>query len=882
MRLPMRLLAFVCAATMTIGNAGSAAGVTCNVPLVIGSAGADANVLILLDSSLTMNEALVSSAYNPGTRYSGNFSRTSSYDVSVSDSLTPRHFNSTWPNTPKAYLVASDQGEPGTYTGNYLNWVYFTATAAQRAAIPVVTRIQASKAVVTTVLANITGCRFAIEIFNGSTGGNIIGPFGTSVATLQSLVNGVRANSYTPLAESMITAWNYFRTSTGDPAIQSVCQKTFVIIVTDGLPTMDTTVPSYITDANRNGYYLDDVAKYMYRNDARSDLDGIQNVATFTIGFNVDASLLQTTADLGGGEYFSISDATGLMQALTRSFNTIAARVSAGAAVSVVASEDRTNNRLYRARYQSQTWKGYLEAFNLPFHGGDNPLWEAGGLLASRDASTRTILTSTTGTNTYPLTRANAASLATLLAAASTAEADSIIKYTRGDSVAGTRSRNGWKLGDIVDAAPLTVGRPNGFNTFLNYFSFRAARTGRPEVVYAAANDGMLHCFDAHTGVESWAYVPKTQLPRLKLLMNPEYCHDYFLNMTPVAYDIYLNGAWKTMLIGGEAQGGSGLFALDVTSSSPDTMSVLWDINQPALKGSWNGPSLVRDRTRGAYVLAVGTGVDTATAQTNLLVLDPANGSTLSTFALGSPVRGNKTTKATVIDRDYDTYDDLLYLGDLAGNIWRVNLAANPWSVTRLFSCGQPIQAAPTLTVDQLGRVMVFFGTGKYLTITDPTNTNQQTIYGIIDDNSGGTVTPADLVDQTTVFHGLTSGSRGWYVNLAEGAGERVTHTPSLIAGTLYVPSFRPNTTACTGGGQSWLYSLDYKDGSAPDHANGTANNTTADRVQSMGDGILADPSVDLLSEQIILQSSNAVLLTEDISAGVRKLIVRSWRQRWN
>jgi type IV pilus assembly protein PilY1 len=426
------------------------------------------------------------------------------------------------------------------------------------------------------------------------------------------------------------------------------------------------------------------------------------------------------------------------------------------------------------------------------------------------------------------------------------------------------------------------VGRPNSFNNFLNYFSFRTAYSGRPEVVYAAANDGMLHCFDAHTGNESWAYVPKNQLPRLKTLMDLGYCHDYFLNMTPVAYDIYFNGRWRTVLIGGEAQGGSGLFALDVTSSSPDTVSVLWDINLAALKGSWNGPSLVRDRTRSGYVLAVGTGYDTTTAQTNLLVLNPADGSVLSTFALGSAVRGNKTTKATVVDRDFDGYDDLLYLGDLAGNIWRINLATNPWTVSRLFNCGQPIQSAPTLTFDELGRVMVFFGTGQYLKLTDPANTNQQTIYGIIDDNSGGTITATDLVDQTTTFHGLTSGNRGWYINLTQGAGERVTHTAALIAGTLYVPSFRPNTTACTGGGQSWLYTLDYKDGSAPDLANGTANNTTADRAQSMGDGILADPSVDLLSEQIILQSSNAVLISEDITAGVRRVIVRSWRQRWN
>jgi type IV pilus assembly protein PilY1 len=311
-------------------------------------------------------------------------------------------------------------------------------------------------------------------------------------------------------------------------------------------------------------------------------------------------------------------------------------------------------------------------------------------------------------------------------------------------------------------------------------------------------------------------------------------------------------------------------------------MSVLWDVDLPALKGSWNGPSLVRDRNRDAQVLCVGTGYDATVAQTNLLVLDPANGSVLNTIALGSPVGANKTTKATVIDRDFDGFDDLMYLGDLAGNIWRIDLTTNPWTVTCLFSCGQPIQGAPVVTLDELGRAMIFFGTGQYLTASDPGTTSTQTIYGIVDNNSGGTISPADLVNQTNAITGLTSGQRGWFVNLVQHTGERIIRAPALIAGTLYVPSFLPNASACAAGGQSWLYTLDFKDGSAPDHANGTANNVTSGRVNSMGDGILADPSVDLVNEQIILQSSNAVLLTQSITSGLKRLLVRSWRQKWN
>ena len=66
------------------------------------------------------------------------------------------------------------------------------------------------------------------------------------------------------------------------------------------------------------------------------------------------------------------------------------------------------------------------------------------------------------------------------------------------------------------------------------------------------ANDGMLHCLDANNGTESWAYVPKNVLPRLRNLMSTAYCHEYFVNLSPSIFDIYMNGAWKTVLVGGQ------------------------------------------------------------------------------------------------------------------------------------------------------------------------------------------------------------------------------------------------------------------------------------------------------------------------------------------
>ena len=215
------------------------------------------------------------------------------------------------------------------------------------------------------------------------------------------------------------------------------------------------------------------------------------------------------------------------------------------------------------------------------------------------------------------------------------------------------------------------------------------------------------------------------------------------------------------------------------------------------------------------------------------------------------------------------------------GNLWRVDLTPNTWAVSKLFSGTQPIQAPPIISTDDLERPMLYFGTGKFLVTGDPSSTVGQTLFGIIDNGSGSTLFATDLVDQTTSITPLTSGSRGWRINMSN-TGERVIRSAALISGILYIPTFAPTTAACAGGGQSWLYTLDFADGSAPDRYAGGENNSINGRNQSMGDGILADPAVDLVNEQLLLQSSNAVLLTEDISADLKKLLVRSWRQKWN
>jgi type IV pilus assembly protein PilY1 len=400
-------------------------------------------------------------------------------------------------------------------------------------------------------------------------------------------------------------------------------------------------------------------------------------------------------------------------------------------------------------------------------------------------------------------------------------------------------------------------------------------------VLYVGANDGMLHCFRTSNGSEEWAYLPKNQLGKVKNLMSPTYCHEYFVNMTPAVYDMYVGGNWKTVLIGGNERGGSGLFALDVTD--PTSMQVMWDVNNAAFKGSWNRPALIRDKTLDKFLLCAPTGFDsTSGTPASVLVLDPANGSVLSTWNLGTALTFNMATTPVALDKNFDGYDDLMYVADLGGRVWRFDLTGNPWTVTQLFAAGQPIQATPVLTMDEAGRVLVYFGTGRYLTTSDLTTTSSQTFYGVFDNHSGTTVAKASLVNQTSTFTPLNSSDKGWYYDLNQASGERVTRSAALIGGNLYFPSFRPKSGACQSGGESWLYSLDFGDGSYPDNQDGSENNTTAGRVENMGDGILSNPAVDLVNEDIIMQNSNTSMISKDINANLQRMTVRSWRQKWN
>ncbi len=263
-----------------------------------------------------------------------------------------------------------------------------------------------------------------------------------------------------------------------------------------------------------------------------------------------------------------------------------------------------------------------------------NPLWEAGKLLAQREADTRNIITWVDGNNNGAVNtsevmqfkKENAGTLMPYLRAISSPESENIIEFIRGKAVPTFRNRertidiNGiptpktWKLGDIFASDPISVGAPvEAFDKKFGdstYTSFALKYQKRRHVVYVGANDGMLHAFNAgffHSGddlgttpvehgyftttpngsggtplgKELWGFIPQDLLPHLRWLKQDNYTaqkHVSYVDGSPRIVDARIfsddsdhpNG-WGTILIGSMRMGGGFIQSEDLNRDGDKT-----------------------------------------------------------------------------------------------------------------------------------------------------------------------------------------------------------------------------------------------------------------------------------------------------------------------
>ena len=451
------------------------------------------------------------------------------------------------------------------------------------------------------------------------------------------------------------------------------------------------------------------------------------------------------------------------------------------------------------------------------------------------------------------------------------------------------RNRATSKLGDIVNSGPFYVGAPSAGHSDVDhagYAAFSGSSTGyqdRMPMVYVGANDGSLHgfnactigvtpgCTTANSGKELIAYIPSMVYANLSRLTDKSYNanHRYFVDGSPMVADANLGTTaipdWKTVLVGSMNGGGQGYFALDVTNPADGAKTaptftaanaaslLLWEFtsaddadmgythNLPPLDLATSQAKQIVKMENGKWAVIVGNGYNSASGKAVLYVLfiqDGVDGAwTLGTdyirLEADSVGPGNGLSTPVPFDSDGNGLMDVVYAGDLKGNLWKFDVsAAAPasWSVALggapLFAAGpsKSITAPPAVSLHPSGGQQVLFGTGRYLETGDVTSTGTQSLYGIWD--NGATVTATTLIQQTATLTGtvmttslnavnystVTPVVKGWYMNLPV-SGERTVAIPSLEDGFLSTSSIIPSTSPCDGGGKGYPYYLDFLTG---------------------------------------------------------------------
>jgi Tfp pilus assembly protein, tip-associated adhesin PilY1 len=503
--------------------------------------------------------------------------------------------------------------------------------------------------------------------------------------------------------------------------------------------------------------------------------------------------------------YFPVTDAGQLGVQLKRAFNEIIDRTASASSASVNSGSISDESRVYQAVFNSRGWTGDLLAFQIDPQNGSlskNPEWRAASKLPAHGS--RSIFTLDSTGNGIPFTwtavGADATRVLQLDPNSGSPLAQATLDYLRGDDTNEQGSGTGAfrkrlsKLGDIVSSSPLFVGAPpfryhdrlEGTTSAASYFKFRDDNASRTRIVYAGANDGMLHAFNAGTtsaaGTEVFAYVPGSVFKNLRQLAAPAYSHRYFVDGPPNMGDVFFNGSWHTVLVSGLNKGGQGIYALDITDPDNfDGSNVLWEFNDVGTGASgdtgdrdlgltYSRPAIVRlNNNRWAAIFGNGynnsdsSNGDTSfssTGQAALYVVDIEDGTLLKKISVpgGNTTNPNGLATPAAVDFNGDVNVDYVFAGDLRGNMWKFDLTdASPanWQVAYSNSgtpvplytardasnIRQPITSRPEVGRGPNGNGMVvLFGTGKFL--EDPTDKQlsprrEQSFYGIYDPNSG-------------------------------------------------------------------------------------------------------------------------------------------------
>ena len=654
-----------------------------------------------------------------------------------------------------------------------------------------------------------------------------------------------------------------------------------------------------------------------------------QHMVTFTIGFGVTGDLRDTDGDgwpnpplasnqrwyldtsgdnekrvddlwhaawNSKGKYVSAKRPEDLISGVRSALNNISDRTGSAASGSANGGSISNDSKIFQTKFDASDWHGELLALNVDPGSGalGDVAWEAGDLLNSRSPTSRKIFTANDSGNGVNFSWAGVSDAQKLLLSTDpqTGDFDSRgadrLLYIRGvqthegSAVGDFRIRNNI-LGDLSHSSPEYAGAPPFFYPFDNYMEFASANQSRQRAVYVGGNDGMLHAFAEDTGAELFAYIPGYLIGKLNKLTDQLYQHEFYVDGSPAYGDVYISGGWKSVLAGSLRSGGQAVYALDVTDPASFAASkVLWEFSDAddADLGYVYGQPQIKKMQNDKWAVIFTSGYNNIEADQNvsvdgnayifvLFIEDGINGWGAGDY-VKIPVPGaDGLAEPAVADVDADSKADFIYVGDLAGQMWKIDVtSSNPisWGVafsgnplfTATSSAGevQAITTRPAIKRHPLGiqnGVLVLFGTGRYLELLDDATVGvpTQSVYSIWDrdgyynghtlpalrNNYGAygfnrstqlinptievdPVTGTRIIDQfessTPIWYDTDGvpADRGWVLDLPV-QGERVVREIILRDDMAFFVTLVPEDDVCSAGGIGWIMAVNSTSGSA-------------------------------------------------------------------
>ena len=328
-------------------------------------------------------------------------------------------------------------------------------------------------------------------------------------------------------------------------------------------------------------------------------------------------------------------------------------------------------------------------------------------------------------------------------------------------------------------------------------------------------------------------------------------------------------------------------------------------------------------QTASTYVVNLSTGAQ--------LTGSPITTGGTNTF-MGDPISVDVDVSTSQCLMGTCTYSsDIAYVGNSEGKLYRITGTTSSSAGTAsvlldLGSSNKPITAAPSISTDDNGRFWVYFGTGRFFAEADKTTTHTQHLVGVKEpldwndcDSDGNTTelttgcvapvaasssnlldvtdytvyetgwvdddpahTPAihtfdDLVDQIRQYSSETAPRPydGWVMALT--GGERCITKPTVLGGIVTFSTYHPIADICSYEGDSYLYALYYKTGTAyKKNIIGYGSDTITvgsdtyqeiSKKRSLGHGVSASPSLHVgkrKGARVILQTSTGEILEID------------------